>query len=304
MIKLPEQFIKTIKDIHKEKGEIWLENFEDLCKKCEIRWNMKILSPFELSYNFVAPIIIDGQSNAVIKLAVPNAEFNDEIEALNECKDADFVKVIDSDPDEGILILEQLLPGNTLASIENEEEAMLIAVKVMKNLWKKPTTLTKLPTILNREKSFSRIVEKFPNGIGPFSKDTLLDAFSTFKEMNKSQTTQYLLHGDLHHYNLLNAGENTWKVIDPKGLVGEREYDLIQFLLNNLEGKDISKTLERRIERLVNELDLNKERLLLWGYSHAVLSTCWSLEDEGTYNEYFFNAINIFKQLHKKLYSC
>ncbi|MFB7141219.1 aminoglycoside phosphotransferase family protein [Gottfriedia sp. NPDC056225] len=299
MITLPEQFIKTIKDIHKEKGERWLENFEDLCHKCENRWNMKILSPFVLSYNFVAPIIIEGNKNAVIKLAVPNEEFNDEIEALNEFKDADFVKVIDYDLKEGILILERLLPGNTLASIENEELEMQITVKVMKNLWKKPSTSSKLPTILNRENSFSRIVEKFPNGVGPISKELLLDAFSTFKEMNSSQSTQYLLHGDLHHYNLLNAGEDSWKVIDPKGLIGEREYDLIQFLLNNIEGKDISTTLEKRIDLLVNELNLNKERLLLWGYSHAVLSTCWSLEDEGTYNENFFNAINIFKQLHK-----
>ncbi|PEL13329.1 aminoglycoside phosphotransferase family protein [Bacillus sp. AFS017336] len=302
MITLPEQFIKTIKDIHKEKGEIWLENFEDLCHKCENRWNMKILSPFALSYNFVAPIIIEGNKNAVIKLAVPNEEFNDEIEALYELKDADFVKVIDYDLKEGILILERLLPGNTLASIENEELEMQIAVKVMKNLWKKPSTSSKLPTIFNREKSFSRIVEKFPNGLGPISKELLLDAFSTFKEMNSSQSTQYLLHGDLHHYNLLNAGEDSWKVIDPKGLIGEREYDLIQFLLNNLEGKGISTTLEKRIDLLVNELNLNKERLLLWGYSHAVLSTCWSLEDEGTYNENFFNAINIFKQLHREFF--
>jgi len=302
MITLPEQFIKTIKDIHKEKGEIWLENFEDLCNRCEIRWNMKILSPFELSYNFVAPILIDGQKNAVIKLSVPNEEFNSEVEALREFKDNEFVKVIDSDLNEGILILEQLLPGDTLATIENEQEAMGIAVKVMKNLWKAAPKSTKIPSIISRENSLSRIVEKFPNGIGPISKEMLLDAFDIFREMNRTQSTKYLLHGDLHHYNILNAGENSWKVIDPKGLIGEREYDIIQFLLNNLEGKDIFTTLENRIDLLVKELNLNKERVLLWGYSHAVLSTCWSFEDEGTNNEYFFQAINVFKNLHKKFY--
>jgi len=121
MITLPDQFIKTITDIHKEIGEIWLENFNDLCNRCEIRWNMKILSPFELSYNFVAPILINGQKNAVIKLAVPNEEFNSEVEALRQFKNKDFVKVIDFDLNEGILILEQLLPGDTLATIENEQ---------------------------------------------------------------------------------------------------------------------------------------------------------------------------------------
>ncbi|MFD4707741.1 aminoglycoside phosphotransferase family protein [Gottfriedia sp. NPDC058432] len=263
---------------------------------------MKILSPFELSYNFVAPILIDGQKNAVIKLAVPNEEFNSEVEALKEFKENDFVKVIDYDLNEGILILEQLLPGETLATIENEEEAMHIAVTVMKNLWIAAPKSTKIPSILSRENSLRRIVEKFPNGLDPISKEMLLDAFTIFKEMNRTQTTKNLLHGDLHHYNILNAGENTWKVIDPKGLIGEREYDIIQFLLNKLEGKDISTTLENRIDQLVIELNLNKERVLLWGYSHAVLSTCWSLEDEGTYNEYFFKAINVFKDLHKKYY--
>ncbi|XZF77773.1 aminoglycoside phosphotransferase family protein [Bacillus sp. AL-1R] len=301
MITLPDQFIKTIKDIHKEKGEKWLRNFNDLCNRCEIRWNMKILSPFELSYNFVAPILIDGEKKAVIKLAVPNEEFTSEVEALREFKDKDFVKVIDADLDEGILILEQLVPGVTLATIENEQEAMKIAVKVMKNLWKVAPKSTKIPSILSREKSFSRIVEKFPNSLGPITKEILLDAFSIFKEMNRTQSTKYLLHGDLHHYNVLNARENFWKVIDPKGLIGEREYDIIQFLLNKLEGKDISTTLENRIELLVKELHLNKERVLLWGYSHAVLATCWSLEDEGTYNEYFFQAINVFKELHTRL---
>ncbi|MFF2878748.1 aminoglycoside phosphotransferase family protein [Gottfriedia sp. NPDC057991] len=302
MISLPEQFIKTIKDIHKEKGEIWLGNFEDLCNRCEIRWNMKILSPFELSYNFVAPILIDGHKKAVIKLAVPNEEFNSEVEALKEFKENEFVQVIDYDLNEGILILEQLIPGDTLATIENEGEAMHIAVKVMKSLWKAAPKSTKIPSILSRENSLSRIVEKFPNGLGPISKEMLLDAFTIFKEMNRTQTTENLLHGDLHHYNILKAGENSWKVIDPKGLIGEREYDIIQFLLNKLEGKDISTTLENRIDQLVKELNLNKERVLLWGYSHAVLSTCWSLEDEGTYNEYFFKAIKVFKDLHKKFY--
>jgi len=302
MITLPDQFIKTITDIHKEIGEIWLENFNDLCNRCEIRWNMKILSPFELSYNFVAPILINGQKNAVIKLAVPNEEFNSEVEALRQFKNKDFVKVIDFDLNEGILILEQLLPGDTLATIENEQEAMGIAIKVMKNLWKAAPKSTKIPTIFSREKSLSRIVEKFPKGLGPISKEMLLDAFDIFKEMNRTQSTKYLLHGDLHHYNILKAGEKSWKVIDPKGLIGEREYDIIQFLLNNLEGKDISMTLENRIELLVKELNLNKERVLLWGYSHAVLSTCWSLEDEGTYNEFFFQAISIFKDLHTKFY--
>lgn len=301
MIILPEKFVNTIIDIHKENGLKWLADFQELCLKCENRWQMKILTPFELSYNFVAPILFEDGKNGVIKLSVPNEEFTNEVEALRVFKDTGIVSMIDYDLKKGIILLEQLLPGYTLASIENEEEAMYIASKVMKNLWKIAPESTILPTMLNREKSFRKIVETFPNGLGPISKELLLDAFTIFKEMLKSESTTYLLHGDLHHYNILFAGEASWKAIDPKGLIGEREYDIIQFLLNNLEHKNIYKVIEKRIDILVKELDLNRERVLLWGYSHAVLSTCWSLEDEGTYNENFFQSIQVFKNLHSNL---
>jgi streptomycin 6-kinase len=31
-----------------------------------------------------------------------------------------------------------------------------------------------------------------------------------------------VLHGDIHHDNILHFGERGWLAIDPKGLIGER----------------------------------------------------------------------------------
>lgn len=84
MIKLPDKFVETILGVHKEKGEKWLDEFENLIIECEVRWNLKILPPFELSYNFVAPAILDNRKNIVVKLTVPNEEFISEVEALKE----------------------------------------------------------------------------------------------------------------------------------------------------------------------------------------------------------------------------
>ena len=47
-----------------------------------------------------------------------------------------------------------------------------------------------------------------------------------------SQTSTRLLHGDLHHYNILRDGDRGWVAIDPKGVVGEVEYEIGAALRN------------------------------------------------------------------------
>ncbi|WP_087998156.1 aminoglycoside phosphotransferase family protein [Gottfriedia solisilvae] len=302
MIQLPSKFVKTITDIHKEKGEEWLANFDVLIAHCEERWKMKIMPPFDLSYNFVAPAKADDGKDLVIKLTVPNEEFLSEVSALKEFNGNGMVSLIDSDLEKGVLILERLIPGETLVSIKNEDEAVLIASSIMKKLWRPAPKNSNLQSIIHRLNSLMRISQQNPEGIGPIMIGTIQEAVDIFKELANTQTDLYLLHGDLHHYNILHTSKDTWLAIDPKGLFGEREYDTIQFLLNNLENKDILTVIDKRVDLLVDQLALDKKRLLLWGFAHAVLSTCWSLEDEGTYNEHFYKAIFVFKELYSKYY--
>lgn len=40
-----------------------------------------------------------------------------------------------------------------------------------------------------------------------------------------------VLHGDIHHGNVLDGGERGWRAIDPKGLLGERTFDFVNILL-------------------------------------------------------------------------
>lgn len=90
--------------------------------------------------------------------------------------------------------------------------------------------------------------------------------------------------------------------IDPKGLVGEREYDLIQYMLNNLPGKNAYQTIKDRVNVFTEELSLQKDRLLLWGYCHSVLSTAWTVDKEGSFAQPFFDGISIFDNLYREYY--
>jgi streptomycin 6-kinase len=100
-----------------------------------------------------------------------------------------------------------------------------------------------------------------------------------------SQRETRLLHGDLQHSNVLLSSDRGWVAIDPKGVVGEVEYEVGASLRNPVERPDLFATVtavERRIEIFVARLNIDAERALRWAFAQAVLSALWSIEDGAT----------------------
>ena len=91
-----------------------------------------------------------------------------------------------------------------------------------------------------------------------------------------------LLHGDFHHYNILSATRAEWLAIDPKGMTGDRGYDVGPFVENPRPSDGWSpQLLHRRLDILAEELEYDRARLRDWAIAYAVLSACWSAEDHG-----------------------
>lgn len=87
-----------------------------------------------------------------------------------------------------------------------------------------------------------------------------------------------LLHGDLHHGNVLDFGPLGWLAIDPKGVLGERTYDYVQMLCNP---DAATATRPGRLQALApvvaRAAGLELERLLRWTLAYAGLSASWTL---------------------------
>ena len=79
-----------------------------------------------------------------------------------------------------------------------------------------------------------------------------------------------LLHGDLHHDNILSAERAPWLAIDPKGLVGEPAYETGAWLRNShpelLNSPHPARTLARRIDQLAAELNSERARIHGWAW--------------------------------------
>src|SRR6185436_3861200 len=103
----PAQFTRNTIDVHGSIGAEWLRRLPGLISECESRWSMTVQRPFEhLSYNYVAPAIRSDGAPAILKMGVPNIELKTEIEALRLFDGQGIVRLLDADPERGLLLLE------------------------------------------------------------------------------------------------------------------------------------------------------------------------------------------------------
>ena len=101
--------------------------------------------------------------------------------------------------------------------------------------------------------------------------DAALDALTT---LPATQGEPVLLHQDLHGDNVLAAEREPWLVIDPKALVGEREFGLAPIIRSRELGHSRRAVLGR-LGRLTSELGLDRERARAWAIAQTI---AWAFE--------------------------
>lgn len=181
---------------------------------------------------------------------------------------------------EGAMLLEWLAPGRSLVSLalegEDDEATRILATTIRKMSAR--TIPAGTPTVKELGEGFARYLA---SGDAQLSKPLVLDAQRVFADLCESQSRVRLLHGDLQHYNVLLDAERGWVAIDPKGVIGELEYELGAMLRNPGEKpwpfRD-PRTIRKRV-RLVAELDVRRDRVFSWAFSQAVLAAIWAIED-------------------------
>jgi streptomycin 6-kinase len=277
MIRLPVEFKNTIISVHGKAGEEWLAGFDKLINYCVNKWQFKLLPAKKLSYNFVAPVVFDNGSKAILKLGIPNKGIMSELAALKAFASNGFCEPLNSEPEKGIMLLECIDPGEPLNTMLDEVTSTKIVAGLIKDMQMvNPISDYPFQTSDDWYQDLIRLHERF----GDIIPETLYNnAIVAYQSLKTNQQEQRLLHGDLHHENILSAGNGTWKAIDPKGIVAETSCELIPFLMNDLEGKDIAAAISERINVFSEELKIDKVRIIRWGTFRSVLSAYWKIED-------------------------
>jgi streptomycin 6-kinase len=282
-LELHPAFVSTIRSTFGARGDAWLSRLPTLLDEFKHRWHLTLLPPFpDLSFNYVIPGLRDDGSEAVLKLGVPTDELTSEVEALKAFGGRGAVCLLEADPQEGALLLERLLPGKMLTTVAEDEDATRSAADALRPLWGSDPQTFPFKTTADWARGLEKLPTLFPNGT-PIPARWIDQARALFHDLIPTQTSSLLLHGDFQHTNILSTGDG-WRVIDPKGIVGEAEFELAAFLENKIDVQDASSTrkiTEKRIAIFCEVLGFDRKRVRDWLIAHSILSTWWLVEDHG-----------------------
>lgn len=286
-MELPGEFRQRIEEVHGHAGVAWLEELPALVRECEAAWGVTLQETFPPSYSYVAAGTLEDGTEVVLKAGPPHRELHTEIAALLAYDGRACVKLTDADADRGLLLLERIRPGTPLLELGESDEATGIAADLMRELWRVPPPDHDFPTVADWARGMERLRAHFDGGTGPLPEVLVQTAESLFADLLRSQDHPVLLHGDLHHWNILrSASRRPWLGLDPKGVVGEAAYEVFAFLRNPLPGLlragDAKRTLQRRVDLFAERLGFDRGRLVSWGLAQAVLSAWWNIESHGS----------------------
>jgi len=280
-------FVQTQIEINGERGRAWVESLPALIAEFESRWNITVGEPFDLSYNFAAPATRDDGEQLVLKAIAPYLDADVEADALLLFDGRGAIKVIEREQARGVMLLERCLPGTELATLfpDRDDEASAIAGEVMAQLWRPLPASHPFPTLADYTSVLDWLYDMFDGTTGPLDKDVADAAIELRKELLASAPTPVLLHGDLHHHNILRAERQPWLAIDPKGVAGDPAYEPAPLFYNPVgewhTQVDGSRLIQRRVDIIVERTKLDRQRVLGWAVVQGIVSDAWTLEDGG-----------------------
>jgi streptomycin 6-kinase len=181
----------------------------------------------------------------------------------------------------GAVLMERIIPGDPLVALVRngrDDDATEILADVIARLSPRASGHG-TPTVEAWARGFARYAA---TGDARIPGDLVEAGQRVYLELCGSQSQPRLLHGDLQHYNVLSDSRRGWLAIDPKGVVGELEYEAGAILRNPYERHEWlieQSTIEKRIRCLSSKLHLDARRMLAWAFAQAVLSAIWDVED-------------------------
>ena len=109
---------------------------------------------------------------------------------------------------------------------------------------------------------------------------------SACRDLAADEPARVLLHQDFHGANVLRSGDG-WRAIDPKPLVGDPAFDAASLLRDRRDSLRDDPRAERRVRRrldlLSEALELDRERMRLWGIAHAL---AWGVSDDSWHEDH------------------
>ncbi len=257
-------------------GNEWLDRLPRLVEECAEQWALELGPPFAGSN---ASLVLPA-GDAVLKINFPDDESEHEPDALRRWDGDGAVKLLGHDPERRALLIERCEPGTTLLELGDDDAGDVVA-GLLPRLWVSPA-----PTYRTLADLAATWVEELPelwaSHARPFERAILDAAVDALLELGPTQGPLVVANEDLHAGNVRSSRREPWLLIDPKPLAAEREFTLVAMIRDRKEevltGSHPLRRLQRRLDRLSSDLELDRERLRGWTVAHTL---AWGFEPDG-----------------------
>lgn len=284
----PERFRRYATTEFGDRGKAWLEQLPDILERCCTKWNLT-LGPAtdEIKCNYIAHVRTGDHQDLVLKVGVPRRDFSTEMEALAIYAGRGINRLVDADRDLNTMLLERLKPGTMLAAAEMDRSGQFeIAARIIHQLHETPPPSTHILPHFNDwvegalsdargcddNRRSQPYLEQFPRV------QAMMDC------LMRPNEPQILLHGDLHHWNVLRDAANGWMAIDPKGVIGASCLDVGRFIGNAMGfSESVAESRQILLDAIrvfSDALGESEERMFAGAFCDRVTGCSWGLKFE------------------------
>ncbi|MEH0819476.1 MULTISPECIES: aminoglycoside phosphotransferase family protein [unclassified Micromonospora] len=256
-------------------GPDWLATLPRWRDECAARWSLRLGPPFRYAFASLAmPATLPDGTPAVLKLQYPEPDSRHEADALAHWAGDGAVRLLGHDPQRRALLIERCRPGSPVHRLP-PDEALDVVVGLLPRLWRPagaPFTTLAEEAAGWRE----RLPGNWERAGRPYERRLLDAALGRLADLVDDQGEQVLVNQDLHAGNVLRATREPWLVIDPKPLVGEREFGAVPIVRGPELGHSPA-AVRRRLDRVTGALGLDRERVRGWAIAQTL---AWSTDGE------------------------
>ncbi len=276
-IEIPKQFEEAVIRERGAAGRKWLDDLSTKISQYCDRWKLIVESSGMVHHGHLGVVlpVRRGDEVCVLKLTWVDEETKDEALALRTWNGNGAVKLLESDANEGVILLEALNTERTLGSVPIDE-AVDISAKLLRRLAiPAPSGMLELQPYIER---LSRIMDERWHRFGePFDKNILDRTQEVIIKLAPS-AANLIVNQDLHYDNVLAGTRESWLVIDPKVVTGDPEFGVAPLLWRRPEQAVDANGLTKRMDQIVQTAELDRKRALGWALMRTVEYWLWALE--------------------------
>jgi streptomycin 6-kinase len=262
-------------------GRRWLDELPEIVASLAGRWELGLGAAYAGGTAAYVVAATDRTGRAcVVKIAAPAGS-----EMADTYRRSVFVhrlasgrgcaELLASDDSTMAMLLERL--GPNLHDLRMPVERILPSVAAtLRSFWRVAPEGGALPTAAEQAAWLAGYITESWKTLGrPCERDVVARAVTLCEERAASfdRSRAVVVHGDAHGWNTLDAGNGTFKLVDPEGLLSEPAHDLgilMREYNEPLLAGDTDRLVHERAEQLASWCDVDPVAVWQWGFIERV----------------------------------